>query len=116
VGVEPLKYQLAPKLAPAADSDEWLTVRMRYKHPDSEKLEAPVTKSLSGAAVKLTDTSLDFRFGSSVAAFGMLLRASPYRGEATFGRQAADALGNDPHRHRAEFLGLVEAAEKLRGR
>jgi Ca-activated chloride channel family protein len=49
-----------------------------------------------------------------VAEFGMLLRDSESRGSASFADVRARATrfeGDDPHGHRAEFLGLVDAAE-----
>jgi Ca-activated chloride channel family protein len=63
------------------------------------------------------NASVDLRFASSVAAFGMLLRDSKHKGSAswTMTRDAAQgALGADAHGYRAEFLTLVGRAEKLR--
>src|SRR5262245_12093574 len=75
-GVDPLKYQDAPKPnAGASRTREWLTVKLRYKDPEEEKsklLEVPVTTS----ALKATP-SVDFQFAAAVAAFGMILRDSP---------------------------------------
>lgn len=58
----------------------------------------------------------DFRFAAAVASFGMLLRRSQYRGQASYAearKLAADALGEDRNGHRAEFLKLIDAAERL---
>ena len=60
--------------------------------------------------------SEDLKFAGAVAAFGMLLRNSPHRGQATYTSvltDAGDALGADPGGYRAEFLRLVEAAQAL---
>ena len=65
----------------------------------------------SGA--KFGRASDDFRFASAVAAFGMVLRSSPYKGSATLAaveEYAAGALGKDPNGYRAEFLDLVRRA------
>jgi Ca-activated chloride channel family protein len=113
-GVDPLKYQVVPKPSAAADTDEWLTVKMRYKDPEAETSEL-ASQALAGPPAKLADTSADFRFASAVASFGLLLRESPYKGEATYAavrKQAAVALGADPGGHRAGFLELVDAAAK----
>jgi Ca-activated chloride channel homolog len=114
-GVDALKYQQPPKPSKAADSGEWLTVKMRYKDPDAETSRL-LSKPLTGPVRKLDDAPADFRFAAAVASFGMLLRGSPYRGDASYPavrRLAKGALGKDPGGHRAEFLGLVDAAEEL---
>jgi hypothetical protein len=46
----------------------------------------------------------------------MLMRKSPYRGDATYAtirQQARDAKGKDAGGHRANFLELIDAATKL---
>lgn len=62
-------------------SDELLVVRLRYKRPDEDtatELAFPLTDGGESTA------SEDFRFASAVAAFGMLLRDSEYKGEASY--------------------------------
>jgi Ca-activated chloride channel family protein len=52
-----------------------------------------------------------------VAAFGMILRESDQRGEATLplvAKIAAESLGRDEGGYRAEFLDLVRRAEAAR--
>jgi Ca-activated chloride channel family protein len=111
---EPLKYQ--ERLEPKKEfSDEWLTVRMRYKDPEadtSKLLEQP----LAGPVCKLADAPADFRFAAAVASFGQLLRKSEYRGDATYDkvRGLADgARGDDVNGHRGEFVKLIDAAAGL---
>jgi Ca-activated chloride channel family protein len=113
--VDALKYQKPPKPSNAADSGEWLTVKLRYKDPDAETSKL-LSKPLFGEPEKVAQMPEDFRFASAVAAFGMLLRNSEYRGEATYARVrklAAGALGQDRNGHRAEFLAMIGAAERL---
>ncbi|HED65151.1 MAG TPA: DUF3520 domain-containing protein, partial [Planctomycetes bacterium] len=60
--------------------------------------------------------SEDLRFAASVAAFGMLLRGSRFAGSATLEdvmSWTARSLGADPFGYRAEFLDLVDRAERL---
>jgi Ca-activated chloride channel family protein len=114
-GVDPLKYQQPAVPSRAADNGEWLTVKLRYKDPDAETSKL-LAQSLEGPAWKVGDAAPDFRFAAAVAAFGMLLRNSEYRGEASWAgvrELARSGLGDDPHGHRAEFLRLVDAAERL---
>lgn len=109
--VDPLKYQKPAEKA--GGSDEWLTVRARYKHPDGDK-----SRELS-AALKGDDRPMgeDFRFASAVAEFGLLLRDSPFKGNASYDavvERANGALGADHNGHRREFVELVRKARGLR--
>lgn len=115
VEVDELKYQ-TPKLpAEAANTGEFLTVKLRYKDPDKEtskKLEQP----LAGAVEKLDAGSEDLRFVAAVAEFGLLLRNSPYKGTANYGSVlefAKSSLTKDEGGHRAEFVTMVTKAKEL---
>ena len=117
--VDELKYQKpAPKsVAAGDDSGEMLTLKLRYKQPDGDKsalIETPV-KDDGGTFAK---SSRDFKFASSVAAFGMILRDSPHRGRATYPavlEWAEDGVGADKSGYRAEFLELVKRAKATEG-
>ena len=122
-GAEPLKYQPPQsKPAPAVPlvdgemSRELLTVKLRWKKPEGDVItldEVPLVDR--GGA--LEQASADLRFAGAVAAFGMVLRNSEYKGEATLplvAKIAAGALGPDRGGYRAEFLDLVRKAETLR--
>ena len=122
-GVEPLKYQPPqPKPGPEAalvdgeTSRELLTVKLRWKQPegDASTLDEVPLVDRGGA---FEQASADLRFAGAVAAFGMVLRNSEYKGEATLplvAKIAAGALGPDRGGYRAEFLDLVRKAETLR--
>jgi Ca-activated chloride channel homolog len=122
-GAEPLKYQPPqPKPAPEAalvdgeTSRELLTVKLRWKKPegDASTLDEVPLVDRGGA---FEQASADLRFAGAVAAFGMVLRNSEYKGEATLplvAKTAAGALGPDRGGYRAEFLDLVRKAETLR--
>jgi Ca-activated chloride channel family protein len=117
--VDPLKYQRPRdkvELTPAAAGGETLTVKLRYKEPDgdtSKLLEFPAADSGQGLNV----ASADFRFAASVASFGMLLRDSKFKGDATFQSVeglAKSGLGADGSGYRQEFLTLVQKAAGTR--
>jgi Ca-activated chloride channel family protein len=123
--IAPLKYQhlKAPVrptagLTAAAQSGELLTLNMRYKEPDGEKsqlLEFPCVDS----GKPYSKASGDFKFAAAVAAFGMLLRESPYKGTANFStviELASEALGADAYGYRREFVDLAMKAKTLRGK
>jgi Ca-activated chloride channel family protein len=110
-GVDPSKYQ--KKDVPKDVSDEWLTVRMRYKHPEADTSKE-LSQPLKGEVGK--DLSDDFRFAASVASFGMILRNSKFRGAMTYAgvlEEARGCVGADTSGHRKQFLELVAAAKKL---
>jgi len=114
-GVDPLRYQQPTQLSPAAGSGELFTLKLRYKQPDgdtSTKLEIPVRDSNRPYA----RASADFQFAAAVAAFGMLLRDSPYKGTASYDavlELGGEGARRDPHGYRAEFLDLVRKARDL---
>jgi len=110
-----LKYQTSVLKENAASNKEIMTIKFRYKPPKSDtsiKLEYPV----ANVETELSATSDNFRFSAAVAAFGMLLRDSKFKGDATYKSVtdlAKDAKGNDEFGYRNEFLSLVKTAELL---
>lgn len=109
-----LKYQGKRQDTVAAKSGEWLTLRMRYKHPDTEAARE-IAFALPGNALRKSG-STDFKFAAAVAAFGLLLRDSEYKGSATWAgvkEWAAASLGHDRKGYRREFLTLLDQAEHL---
>ncbi len=114
-GVDPLKYQKPAEPSRSTTSNELLTVKLRYKEPDedaSKLLEFP----LKASGGSFDQASADFRFAASVAAFGMVLRDSEYRGDATFDTvltEAEGSLGPDSQGYRKEFVNLVKKARAI---
>jgi Ca-activated chloride channel family protein len=115
--VDALKYSQTP--ATRSNSEELLTVKLRYKAPDapleqgtSKLLEFPIEddgRPYAGA-------SREFKFASAVAAFGMILRDSQYKGNATFDaviELAQEGRGEDPEGYREEFIEMVRKAKTL---
>jgi Ca-activated chloride channel family protein len=112
--VDALKYQQQAKLSAAAGSDEWLTLKLRYKLPDADQ-SLLLTMPVTGSGEQFSDASTDFRFAAAVASFGMLLRDSEFNGSATYGdvlEIATAATGSDKHGYRTEFLKLVRQAQQ----
>ncbi|MBI1315035.1 DUF3520 domain-containing protein [bacterium] len=113
LAVEPSKYQ-AVTIEVRDAAAEMLTVRLRYKQPDSDEgIEFHVPAALP---VEANGGSEDFQFAASVALFGLLLRHSEYADAADW--QIVEALaitGQSTRRdeHRAEFLELARTAGRL---
>ncbi|MCH7591099.1 DUF3520 domain-containing protein, partial [PVC group bacterium] len=108
--VDDLKYQKQQ----IVESDDIMTVKLRYKNPDEDTsqlieqviTEKDIAKELSG----------DFQFAASVAEFGMILRASEFKADATYDHviQSAElSKGKDKFGYRAEFIELVKKAQGL---
>jgi Ca-activated chloride channel family protein len=114
-GGDELKYQQT-RIDPAAfKSRELLTAKLRYKDPNGEHSKL-IQQSLNDQAVDLAEASRSFKFSAAVAAFGMLLRDSEFKGNATYTsilQLARAGKGDDFHGYRAEFIQLVEKARLL---
>jgi len=110
-----LKYQTTEVKKDAGQTDEVLTVRIRYKNPNGDKsIEfSDVLKTKPAPSNRLSD---NFRFSAAVAEFAMVLRDSEFQADSNLQQVkslAKSALGPDPYGYRAEFLTLVDRAELL---
>lgn len=106
-------------------SGELATVNIRYKEPDGDKstLETAVIKAENGKK----GMSHDLSFASAVAAYGMLLTDSAYKGTATYKmvEELAEAgitvqtdernmaQASNDQLYRSQFLELVRKTEKM---
>jgi len=84
----------------------------RDKQPDATQSQL-VEVALKDAAKAFESADSDFRFAASVASFGMLLRESPYRGQAEYAKVltwANTSRGADEGGLRAEFVRLAGLA------
>ena len=115
--VEALKYQQAGQLSAAAEPGELLTLKLRYKAPDGHE-SLPLEFRVVDRKLPFSQASLDCQFASAVAAFGMLLRDSPHKGNSTFNAVleiAESSQGSDANGYRREFVELVRKARQLNG-
>ncbi len=111
-----LKYQ-KPGAAPAnlTDSNELLTVKLRYKKPQEDQsrlLEVPLADTGDASS----QPSEDFEWAVTVASFGMILRDSQHKGAADYDLLLELALGSkgaDPSGRRREFVDLMYAARSI---
>lgn len=118
-GVDQLEFQRPKReleLTEAAKSSgDMLLVKLRYKAPDGDT-STLIRRPAKDAGATFAAASRDFKFAASVAAFGMILRESPFRGDATLGAVeeiAAANLGEDADGQRRAFVELVRQARGL---
>ncbi|WP_273214631.1 YfbK domain-containing protein [Runella zeae] len=111
--VDELKYQ---KTSPTQNnSDEVLTIKLRYKKPESEVSRLFQT-GVSNRPIAFQKASADFRFAAAVAEWGLLLRNSDFKGNANHEQIieiAQKALSHDGEGYRAEFVRLVKLSQSL---
>lgn len=113
--VDDLKYQKTTINTQATSSSELMTVKLRYKQPDGDKSKLLV-KTIEDRNRSMASTSNNFRWSAAVAAFGMQLRGSDFKGDLTYAdvyEMAKSARGNDEDGYRAEMIRLVESCKLL---
>ncbi len=107
-------YEIVPAAEGSADIGVVATFDFRYKKAldqASIPLSINIMKSdMAGPA------SPELSFASGVAAYGMILRDSPYKGEATLDMAyslAYEGQSYDPFGYRADFLNLISETKKV---
>lgn len=106
--VDPLEYQQQTKVT----SKNLMTVKVRYKKPNEDTSNLIVEKVEAGK----TKSTNNLMFASAVAEFGMLLRESEFKGNATFAdvlKRAKTSAGLDEYGYKADFIKMVEMGEML---
>ena len=107
--IDPLKYQDIKK-SHNIKSNDLLTVKFRYKEPDSS-VSKLITNTLADKTKDINNSSDNFRFSASIAEFGMLLRESELKQGSTYQNAltlAIGAKGNDKEGYRQEFINLIQ--------
>ncbi len=114
--VDALRYQKTKDLSKTSFNDEVMNIKLRYKKPDGDK-STLIEHPLKDENISFNSTSDNFRFASSVAEFGMLLRNSQYKGNANFSsvkQTAQSAMSDDAEGYRKEFIQLIKKASSLK--
>lgn len=114
---QPLKYQRTDD-NPTANTDEWLTLKVRYKDPTGHQSKL-LTHAHTAPPVPLASTTADCRFAVAVAGFGLVLRESEFQGKTTFKEMATLArgsFGSDAEGYRRELVRLIGVAEGVKER
>ena len=113
--IDPLKFQKPNPSATTAKSNDLMHLKLRYKQPNGSTSKL-ISEPIADASRSVDSASENLRFSAAVAMFGMVLRDSDYKGEATFAKildLADQAKGNDPQGYRTAFIQLVQRSQTL---
>ena len=112
---EDLKYQISKLTYTAKNSDELITLKLRYKLPDEE--DSKLITSIVKDDVDSTEAaSENYNFSAAVAGFAMILRDSKFKGTTDFNlveKLAEKNMGEDNYGYRDEFISLIKRAKRL---
>lgn len=106
-------YEVVPVSEGSADEGILAVFDFRYK---KELGDGSVAVSLDIVPSDVLNVSSELNFAAGVAAYGMVLRNSPYKGESSFkmaAELASAGLDFDPYGYREDFIDVVNAAAKL---
>jgi len=94
-------------------SNDLMTLKLRYKHPNEDTSSLIENKIGISSFGKISD---NFNLAASIAQFGMLLRDSEFKGDASYESTLAlakSAKGKDEFGYRNEYITLIEKAALL---
>lgn len=113
--IDELEFQENRIKPTARDNPNWLSLKLRYKHPNSDDSQL-LRLYAQNQDITFDKASENTRFAAAVAGFGLLLRHSRYSNDLTFDKvveMAERAKGDDPEGYRSEFISLVKKARGL---
>jgi len=112
--IEPLHYQPSTAMSPSTDLG---LIKLRYKQPNGNHSEL-ITQVISQDLID-KPVSNDFKFSTSVAAFGQLIKGGKYLENYQYQdiiKLANSAKGHDEFGYRSEFIQLVRTVAALPSR
>jgi len=107
-------YEIIPASDPNTASSAF-TIDFRYKFPTADT-SIPISMDIYDEETTFESASDDHRFAAAVAAFGLQLRDSEYKGEITYQKisnWAEDSRSYDPYGYKAQFSTMVNMARNL---
>jgi Ca-activated chloride channel family protein len=108
-----LKYQSKTIVKNADNANDLVTIKFRYKEPNGTKSKL-ITKVVTNRMMPFN--SYNFKFASSVAEFGLIIRDSEFKADANMDNlidRARNSKGTDLNGYRSEFVNLAEKAQML---
>ncbi len=109
--VDPLKYQ---ELV-LRESPEYLSIKLRYKEPDGKKSKL-IEEVFTEDELMSMDAGRNLKFAACVAEFGMLIRDSRFKGDASYRdllKRIKASIEKEDDECRKEFYSLVRKAKSL---
>ena len=97
-------------------SEPLLTAILQLNTRGNDAALEPIHRSVSDTGFDFATASSDLKFAAAVAEFGMILRDSDYKGNATLQQViewAQQGLGADVNGYRADFIELVRKTQIL---
>ncbi|OEK05117.1 YfbK domain-containing protein [Roseivirga misakiensis] len=113
--IDDLKYRKEKKKELSGNTNDLMTVKLRYKKPNKSK-SIYLERVIKNESSRLSRTSDNFKWSAAVASFGMLLRNSDYKNDINYQEVidlAKASKGKDHNGYRAEFIRLLEMAELM---
>ncbi|MGK7394301.1 MAG: vWA domain-containing protein [Candidatus Cyclobacteriaceae bacterium M3_2C_046] len=108
-------YEIIPKSNPNFRAIPTFTIDFRYKNPD-EDISKPFSLEIFDQGKAFPESSDYMKFTASVAAFGMVLIDSDYKGSCSLDKVldwSKDVALADPHNFKSEFKSIVNASKRL---
>lgn len=109
-------YEVVLTDSAATTGGEYLKYDVKYKRPSEAQSRPMLTYSLAQEPVAVDKASENMRFALAVSAYGLILRRSEYKGDASYSmvyELGTGATDFDPYGHRSRFFSLVDKAESL---
>jgi len=119
--IDPLRYSAKSQSTSALKDGELAFLKLRYKQPKGDTSQL-LSKAIALSEIKhsLENSSDNFRFAASVAAFAQILRGGTYLNNngPSFGlpqvvELAQQAKGDDVNGYRNEFIRLVKLSQAM---
>lgn len=93
-----------------------MMVRIKYKRPTEDKSQPEIRRGAEDTGRDYAQASDDFKFSAAVASFGLVLRDSKYKGNATLPaveELAKASIGANPNSYRSELIDLIHKAQAI---
>ncbi|OHD55529.1 MAG: hypothetical protein A2Y33_00800 [Spirochaetes bacterium GWF1_51_8] len=118
IGSADLKYQTVNVSEAAKASKEIAQIKFRYKPPTSDTSKL-IVSPIYDESILWKNASMNLKWAACVAEWGMLLRDSKFKANASYDHvleTAKAAIGADELGYRKEFIQLVELSKGLTGK